>query len=394
MTKIKPATWANLILAAGVVVFLLGMLFSEDEASQQSAGNNAGLPTYVPQMMPPRDNPVTAGKVALGRHLFYDTALSFNNTIACASCHHQDKAFTDGLAVSPGATGEMTRRSAMSLANVGHNGAFTWADDTVVSLEQQAMIPLAGEHPIEMGISGHEDEVLARLADNDRYREMFADAFAGSEPAISVENIVRALASFQRTMISYNSPYDHYLAGDSSALSQAAERGRELFFSDELNCFRCHGGHNFRFTIGHRKDGEDRSVAFHNTGLYNTDGQGAYPKVDRGLLEVTGKPGDMGKFKTPTLRNVTLTAPYMHDGSIETLEAVMQHYARGGRVLEDGPWAGDGKTSPLKSELVAGFSLSEEKTAAVIAFLGSLTDEAFVTKEALSNPAQGAVSAN
>jgi len=156
-----------------------------------------------------------------------------------------------------------------------------------------------------------------------------------------------------------------------------------------LQCSRCHGGHNFRFTLGHKSGPQDRSVAFHNTGLYNVDGAGAYPASDQGLIEVTGEPGDMGRYKTPTLRNVALSAPYMHDGSIATLEDVLAHYARGGRLIADGPSAGDGSRNPYKSELLGGFELSDEETADVIAFLRSLTDEDFIHNPLLADPAPG-----
>jgi cytochrome c peroxidase len=393
MSKAATHFWPNAILAAGVAIFVIALLVSEDRDRSKQPARTAttGVPAYVPQMPVPADNPMSAYKVALGRKLFYETALSINESIACASCHQQDRAFTDGLAFSPGATGELTRRNAMSLANVGYNGAFTWADNTVVSLEQQALLPLTLEHPVEMGIAGHEATVLARLQDNPDYRNEFAEAFPESSPAVTLTNVVKALASFQRTLLSYGSPYDRYLAGDRYALSVAARRGRELFFSAQLNCFRCHGGHNFRFTMGTRRGEGDTSVAFHNTGLYNTDLKGSYPASDQGLLEITGLPEDMGKFKSPTLRNVALTAPYMHDGSMATLEEVLRHYARGGRLIEQGPHAGDGRNNPYKSELVRGFSLSADDTAAMIAFLTSLTDENFVANPAFSNPANASV---
>ena len=247
-----------------------------------------------------------------------------------------------------------------------------------------ALVPLLGEHPLEMGLAGNEDAALARLSADPRYEALFAAAYGDN--AITFENVVRALATFQRRLVSLNSPYDRYLAGDAAALSPSAQRGLELFFSETLKCARCHGGANFRFTPGHRRDDSDQSVAFHNTGLYNLDGSGAYPARDRGLFDLTGVDSDMGRFKAPTLRNIALTAPYMHDGSIATLDEVLAHYARGGRRIETGPDAGDGRLSPLKSELVAGFVLTEEETEHVLAFLHSLTDEEFVADGALADP--------
>ena len=139
----------------------------------------------------------------LGRHLFYDTRLSINNAIACASCHQQDKAFTDGLAFSVGATGELTRRSSMSLANVAYNATLTWADASVTSLEQQAMVPLTSTHPLEMGIGGHEDAVMRRLAQDPLYQVLFARSFPDTENPINLVNVTKALAAFQRTLLSY-----------------------------------------------------------------------------------------------------------------------------------------------------------------------------------------------
>jgi cytochrome c peroxidase len=337
-------------------------------------------------MQIPPDSPLTAAAAELGRHLFYDTGLSFNDTIACGSCHRQELAFTDGRRLSPGATQELTTRNSMSLTNVGFNGVFTWADDSLTTLEQQALVPLMGEHPLEMGLAGNEETVLARLATDEKYRGLFAAAYG--EGSITVGNVVRALASFQRGIVSFDAPFDRYQTGVRDALSPLALRGRDLFFSEQLKCFRCHGGANFRFTPGHRRGESDRSVAYHNTGLYNVDGKGAYPERDQGLFEVTGDPADRGRFKAPTLRNIVLTGPYMHDGSIATLEEVLAHYARGGRLISAGADAGDGRLSPLKSELVKGFELGEADTEAVLAFLHSLTDEALMTNEALSDPSR------
>ena len=160
------------------------------------------------------------------------------------------------------------------------------------------------------------------------------------------------------------------MAGKPDALDTQAVRGLELFFSERVGCGRCHGGHNFRFTPGHRRSDRDVSVAFHNTGLYNLGSEGAYPASDQGLIEVTEQAGDMGKFKAPTLRNIALTAPYMHDGSIATLEEVVAHYARGGRLIASGEHAGDGSLNPHKSELLTGFELAEGETAQLLAFLG------------------------
>ncbi len=378
------ARWANLLIGGGLLVFVAALLLDDSEFTPSPEIEAQVRAAALPPLVVPAGNPVTEEAVELGRHLFYDRRLSVNESIACASCHRQELAFTDGRRLSPGATGEMTKRNAMSLTNVAYNGVFTWADNTLTSLEQQALVPLLGEHPLEMGLAGNEDAALARLSADPRYEALFAAAYGDN--AITFENVVRALATFQRRLVSLNSPYDRYLAGDAAALSPSTQRGLELFFSETLKCARCHGGANFRFTPGHRRDDSDQSVAFHNTGLYNLDGSGAYPARDRGLFDLTGVDSDMGRFKAPTLRNIALTAPYMHDGSIATLDEVLAHYARGGRLIETGPDAGDGRLSPLKSELVAGFVLTEEETEHVLAFLHSLTDEEFVADGALADP--------
>jgi len=387
MSGLLSRHWPNLVVLTGVVVFVAALVLSG--RTERTQPDDPDEETFVPPVLAPADNAVSDAKIELGRYLFYERGLSFNGATACASCHQQERAFSDGLPRSVGATGEFTRRNAMSLTNVAYNSAFTWADSMVVSLEQQALIPLTSEHPLEMGIAGHEQQVLARLQADPAYRARFDAAVPDSRPAITLDHVVKALATFERTLLSHNAPYDRYLKGDSTAINASALRGRALFFSDRLQCSRCHGGHNFRFTLGHKSGPQDRSVAFHNTGLYNVDGAGAYPASDQGLIEVTGEPGDMGRYKTPTLRNVALSAPYMHDGSIATLEDVLAHYARGGRLIADGPSAGDGSRNPYKSELLGGFELSDEETADVIAFLRSLTDEDFIHNPLLADPAPG-----
>jgi len=190
-----------------------------------------------------------------------------------------------------------------------------------------------------------------------------------------------------RSIVSFDSAYDRYLAGDDSALDPAAVRGMDLFFSERLECFHCHGGFNFTDSTTHANDRVAR-VGFHNNGLYNIDANGAYPGDNTGLYDMTGERRDMGRFKAPTLRNVAVTAPYMHDGSIATLEEVLAHYERGGRLIEAGENAGDGRRSPFKSEFVVGFELSDAERADLLAFLNALTDESVLQDPALSDPFQ------
>ena len=345
------------------------------------------LPSGVPEPKVPEDNPVTVEKAELGRHLFYDKRLSGNESQACAGCHKQELAFTDGLANAVGSTDEVHFRSSMGLTNIAYSSSFGWAGPSTPSLERQAPIPMFGEEPVELGLSSlSEEELLARFGDDPLYEELFAKAYPDQEDPITVDNIVNALATFQRTLVSFNSPFDRYIFDeDASALTESEQRGMDLFFSERLECFHCHGGFNLSDAITH--DGlvfDDQT--FHNTGLYNIDFEGGYPEVDRGLYDITGKPEDMGKFKAPTLRNIAVTAPFFHDGSAETLDDVIDHYERGGRAITSGEYIGDGARNPYKSELITGFLLSDQEREDLKAFLNALTDEQFLTDPRYADP--------
>ena len=197
--------------------------------------------------------------------------------------------------------------------------------------------------------------------------------------------IAKALATFQRTIISGNAPYDRYLAGDRAAIPESAVRGESLFFSERLECHHCHSSFNLSGSVQYVGK-EFRDQEFFNNGLYNIGGTGAYPDDNRGIFTFTLKPEDMGRFKAPTLRNIAVTAPYMHDGSIATLEGVIDHYAAGGRTIESGPFAGNGSQSPFKSGFVPGFTLTPGEREDILAFLRSLTDEAFLQDPRFANP--------
>jgi cytochrome c peroxidase len=345
------------------------------------------LPAWVPPPAVPADNPMSAAKVELGRHLFHDVRLSANGAMSCASCHDPARAFTDGEAVSKGATGEVGTRSAMGLANVAYLPVLTWQNPQLTSLEVQALIPLFGEHPVEMGLAGREQQLFEMLKGDRTYRRLFAQAFPaqarqGDAALYSLSTLTKALASFQRSLLSFDSPYDRYrYGGQKDALSDAARRGEELFFGERLECYHCHGGFNFTDNLKHAR-APFPEIGFHNTGLYNEDGKGAYPRASPGIVEFTGESRDAGRFRTPSLRNVAVTAPYMHDGSIPTLHEVLRtHYARAGRAVHAGRAA-----NPLRSEFIAGFAISETEIADVVSFLESLTDEAFLRNPGYSNP--------
>lgn len=339
------------------------------------------IPEWAPAPPVPGDNPMNGSKVELGRRLFYDRRLSANNSISCASCHQQARAFTDGNRVSTGATGEPGLRNAMSLTNVAFLSSLTWANPSLNRLELQAIRPLLNQHPVEMGMYGKESELIGKIAADPEYPRHFHAAFPETRGRINLSSIVRALAAFGRTLLSFNSPYDRYkFGGDASAISESAKRGEALFYSDRLNCGRCHSG--FNFTDNTHRGGQRPAPTFHNTGLHNIDGKGAYPGTDAGLRGRTNAPGDEGRFRTPTLRNIALTAPYMHDGSIATLpEVIRHHYARGGLAVHAGHGA-----NPLRNPLIGGFSIADGEVDDLIAFLESLTDRDFVTSEKYSDP--------
>ncbi len=304
-------------------------------------------------------------KVELGRRLFFDTRLSATGQYSCASCHRPELAFTDGRARAQGATGESTRRAALSLANVAYNPAFTWADPYLRSLEKQMRQPLFNEHPVEMGLQNGGDSAVRNISRGSGYAEQFAAAFPSDVPALSMDNIIKAIAAFERTLISGRSAFDRYVFDDDrTAMSDSARRGMALFFSARVGCAQCHFGINFSGPLisqGHERG----QTLFANTGLYDIDGRGGYPPHDRGLMESTHRPEDMGKFRVPTLRNVALTAPYMHDGSLSSLQDVLDHYMRGGHK------------SQLQDSRIRPFALTATERADLVAFLDSLTDPDF-----------------
>ena len=345
------------------------------------------LPDHFPVPNVPEDNPLTQAKVDLGRYLFYDTRLSVNNEMSCASCHKQELAFTDGKALSDGATGEVTPRGSMSLANVVYSSRLTWANHLLDRLEDQSLTPLFGEEPVEMGMAGLEDRLTTLFSTDPMYSQMFQDAFPDDDHPFSIGNLTKALASFERILLSFDTPFDEYMSGNTDALSDSAKRGLGLFLSERLECFHCHGGFNFSDSLSHQGTPFDE-VAFHNTGLYNIDGEGAYPHPNQGLFSLTEDPLDMGRFKAPSLRNIGVTAPYMHDGSIETLREVVEHYAAGGRTITEGEHAGVGSDNPYKSEFVPGFIISDEEMADLLSFIETLTDEMFLTNPTFSDPFQ------
>jgi cytochrome c peroxidase len=334
---------------------------------------NWDLPQGFPLPAIPADNPMSGAKVRLGRYLFYDKRMSVNGKESCGSCHRQEFAFTDGRARAEGATGQLHPRSAMSLVNVAYAPALTWANPNLNSLEEQALVPMLGENPIELGLKGREAEFLNAIKRDPIYKDLFPRAFPGGGELYTLSNVIKAIAAFERSIVSVRSPYDRYRwGGDMSAISDSAKRGEILFSSSERGgCFQCHGGWNFsavRFAGSTGREIEGARTFF-NTGL------SPYLPPNRGIYEYTMRAEDIGKFRPPTLRNIAITAPYMHDGSLAILEDVIDHYAAGGKM-----------DHPNKTRILRAFHLTETEKRELVEFLKSLTDEELLHDPRWSDP--------
>jgi cytochrome c peroxidase len=343
------------------------------------------LPRGFPRPRVPAANPMSPAKVLLGRYLFYDKRMSVNGAQACASCHRQELAFTDGRATALGATGQDHPRSAMSLVNVAYAGALTWSNPNLHSLEEQALIPMLGSHPVELGLQTN--LYLSQIQNDATYRDLFPRAFPESRGPFTLANVAKALAAFERSILSARSPYDRYHFGnDRSAISDSAQRGEALFFGEPVaGCFRCHGGFNLSDATVF-EGSAPAPIPFHNTGLYNMPGTFAYPWPNLGIYSYTRRAADVGKFRAPSLRNIAVTAPYMPDGSIPTLEEVLDHYVAGGRTIAAGPYAGRGHENPNRDARITGITLTPRNRQDLLAFLRSLTDEELLRDPRFSNP--------
>ena len=358
------------------------------QQSQEQAGVEFDWrlpPGFAPPPVP-ESNPITVDKVELGRRLFYEARLSVNGQGSCASCHQQQLSFTDGRSRAIGVTGELHGRSSMSLVNVAYNNNYTWASRDVQTLEQQIEIPLFNRQPIELGLSGNEELLISDFESSTSYSTHFERAFPESADPVSMDNIIKALATFVRTIIAADSAFDRLLyLDDQNTMAEPAMRGMRLFFSEKFNCGVCHEGQNL---AGGQTMSEKPGVEteFHNTGLYNVGGRNRYPESDPGLRMETGHSDDDGMFRAPSLRNIAVTAPYMHDGSIATLSEVIDHYAAGGRTIHNGPNAGIGNANSSKSPLLTGFELDASDKRDLLSFLESLTDYSVLDDSRFSKP--------
>ncbi|MBS1902087.1 MAG: c-type cytochrome [Bacteroidetes bacterium] len=351
------------------------------------------IPTTAPNVVAPDDNPMTAAKIDLGRHLFYDGRISVlksmnprdsfgvkfspSSGIACASCHDPQYAFTDPnhRSFSVGVENAQGVRNAPTLTNVAFNTSFTW-DGKFATLEKHTPGPMFS--PIEMGnnLSRFQNDSTANGYGSDPgsndtmflfhrlnstpqgmpgYSGMFKDAYGTSD--ITLDRMVKAITSFERTMISHSSPFDQYNSGNKTAIGDAAKRGFQLFINPaKANCIACHNGYNFS------------NSEFRNNGLVPSD-------KDLGRFKITKAVADINKFKVPTLRNIALTAPYMHDGRFATLDDVLQHYNSGGS-----------NQTYYKDPAVKPLGLSQQELSDLKAFLETLTDTQFTTDASFSNP--------
>lgn len=284
----------------------------------------------------PESNAITAAKVDLGRRLFFDPLLSVDRTKSCATCHQPESYFTDGRTVAVGIQDREGTRNVPSILNAAYARSFLW-DGRVETLEEQMLRPVEGSNELGLDL----DELVGRLGGDADYRGAFRAAF-GTED-VSGDRVAQALASYVRTLRSGDAPVDRFLNGDQKALPADAREGFMLFVG-RANCAVCHIAPLFT------------DHAFHNTGV-------SWGSPDKGRGAVTGRPEERGAFKTPSLRNVAGTAPYMHDGSIPDLAAVVEHYDRGGTP------------NPYLDEEIAPLSLTDEEKRQLIAFLRALTSE-------------------
>lgn len=327
-----------LFLSAAILIYSCS---TDPEITSDENNFVLKIPAGFPYPEIPEDNPLTQEKIDLGKKLFYDPLMSVDYTISCGGCHNQELAFSDNVAISEGVDARLGFRNSPSLANVAYYPVML-KDGGNPNLETQIYVPLETHFEMDFNMV----LLVDRLNNDPEYVDAFNNAFGkGPDPF----GITRALACFERTLISGNSKYDQYVFhGDNNAMRENEINGMNLFFSSELNCASCHGG--FLFTDN----------TFQNDGYFSDYG------LDEGRARITLLNEDIGKFRVPTLRNIELTAPYMHEGSVATLEEVINNYMVGGTGHQN------------QSALIKPFNLTEGEKNDLIAFLNTLTDETFI----------------
>jgi len=356
------------------------------------------LPTGFPVPRVPQENPMSEAKVELGRFLFFERRLSGNETMSCSSCHLQDLAFSDGRAFPRGITGEIHPRSSQPLMNVAYAPRLTWANPLLKTLEAQSRVPLFGENPIELGL--RDDSYLTKLRNDARYPRLFRTAFPNETEPVSEQSVRFALSSFQRSLISGNSRVDQAVyQRRSGVLNESELRGLAFFNGETAECFHCHGGFNFSDTVLHNQTVFEE-VFYHNNGTRTKAFLDSQPIAKQGLKEITGLDADQGKFKAPSLRNIALTFPYMHDGSVMCDDNANPKNASGqasgasrvtcarnalGKVIDQYARGGNGHPN-VDRTLIRPFAITDQEKEDLINFLMALTDEDFVRNSRFSNP--------
>lgn len=298
----------------------------------------------------PQESAEQKARTELGRRLFYDADLSINGTMSCATCHEQRKAFSDGNQVHPGALDDPGKRNVPGLANVGQFKNLTWAHNRLSGLAEQSLAPLRGTDPVEMGMHGHEDEITKRLSQNGCYQKLFSIAFSEEKGAINIGTVTRALESFEKTLISDNSLYDQKMRTKKPLPTKEAIEGKKLFFGT-AKCNTCHSAPLFS------------DDSFHQVQPQNQASNSVSKFKDNGLSDVTGNINDKNVFRTPSLRNAALSAPYWHDGSAKTLkDAILNH------------------------DLAANRTLSDQEISRLSAFIDTLSDMTFLNNPKYAKP--------
>lgn len=335
--------------------------------------DQVGFPTALTRSVIPPASPLTPAVVALGEKLFFDSRLSGDGTVACASCHDPARAFTDGRPTSVGIKGRVGQRNAPTILNALYNKTQFW-DGRVNTLEQQAALPIT--NPFEMGAASIGD-AIAKIAADAAYRDQFRSAFGRD---VNERDLLRAIATYERTLASFDAPFDHFVAGDQNAMSDAAKRGWELF-NTKARCNLCHALTDSKRDVTVFTDND-----FHNIGIgilrhhvvplvkqaEHELARGELKKIDDNAIEsdlsalgrflITKKQNDIAAFKTPDIRNIQVTGPYFHDGSMQTLWDVIDHYNKG-----------DSLTDPWLDEDIQPLALMEPEIDDLVAFLSSLT---------------------
>ena len=330
MRAVRPLIFLLLSIAAGCAK-------ESTVPDEVDAPYVVAMPVGAPVLPVPEGNELTVARVTLGKALFFDARLSLGTGLSCASCHHTDRAFSDTLALSIGAGGALGLRNAPTLANVAYHPAY-FRDGGIPTLEQQVLAPIQTENEMASNIV----DAAALLRTDEHYASL---SRLGYDRELDPFVITRAIACYERTLVSGWSRYDRFIQGDQQALGEEERHGWELFNSEETGCTNCHDGFDL----------SDHSYRNIGTSIDHT--------ADPGRERITLDPADRGKFKVPTLRNVALTGPYMHDGSVATLEEVVEHFASGGVA------------DPNKDALIHPLELTTQEKAALSAFLRALTDD-------------------